>query len=340
MTDLLLDSDTRSKVIDGLLLRLRENYVFPDVANAIEESIRARLSNGEYDSITTPAALCETLTAQMQEISHDKHLHLFFEEPQAQANEQQEHERWNEMAMLHNYGFEKVERLPGNIGYLDFRFFYEPKFAAETAIAALNFLANTSALIIDLRQNHGGDPAMIALLCSYLFDWEPVHLNSLYWRANDSTQQFWTLPYVPGRRYLDKPVYILISHDTFSGAEEFTYNLKNLKRAMIIGETTGGGAHPGDIYHLGSNFTVFIPTGRAINPITNTNWEGTGVSPDIEVQQEQALKVAHIQALKKVLESSSDNPTGARKMLQEEVQKALAELNGNSGAGVPSEPAV
>ncbi len=325
--DFPLATETRSKVIDDLLLKLRENYVFPDVAKEMEESIRLRQSNGEYDGITTVSTLCDLLTAHMQEVSHDKHLRLFFEEPLAQANEQQEHERWNEMAMLHNYGFEKVERLPGNIGYLDFRFFYEPKFAAETAIAALNFLANTSALIIDLRQNHGGDPAMIALLCSYLFDWEPVHLNSLYWRANDSTQQFWTLPYVPGRRYLDKPVYILTSHNTFSGAEEFTYNLKNLKRATIIGETTGGGAHPGDIYHLGGNFTIFIPTGRAINPITQTNWEGTGITPDNEVPQEQTLKVAHIQALKKVLESISDNLTGARKMLMEEAQKALGELS-------------
>ena len=339
MTDLHLDSDTRSKVIDDLLLKLRENYVFPDVAKEIEESIHLHLSNGEYDGITTASTLCDLLTVHMQEISHDKHLRLF-EEPQAQANEQQEQERWNEMAMQHNYGFEKVERLPGNIGYLDFRFFYEPKFAAETAIAAMNFLTNTSALIFDLRQNHGGDPAMIALVCSYLFDWEPVHLNSLYWRAKDSTQQFWTLPYVPGRRYLDKPVYVLTSHDTFSGAEEFTYNLKNLKRATIIGETTGGGAHPGDIYHLGSNFTVFIPTGRAINPVTNTNWEGPGVSPDIEVPQEQALKVAHRAAIKRVLESIGDTPSGAKKMLMEEAQKALAELNGNAVARVPSEPPV
>lgn len=190
----------------------------------------------------------------------------------------------------------------------------------------MNFLANTSALIIDLRKNHGGEPALVALMCSYFFAAEPIHLNSLYWRATESTQQFWTLPYVPGKRYLNKPVYVLTSHETFSGAEEFTYNLQNLKRATIIGETTGGGAHPGDIYQLDAHFEIFIPTGRAINPISGTNWEGVGVLPDIETPQEEALNVAHIMALKKVLESIGAAPNPIQSFLVQEIQKTLATL--------------
>jgi C-terminal processing protease CtpA/Prc len=328
-SDVHLDVPMRSEIIEELLQKLHTYYIFPEVAISIEEPIRRRLSNDEYNDIVTVSALCEILTTHIQEISHDKHLRVFYEaeEQIPQEDGQENQDKWFKLAKLHNYGFEKVERLPGNIGYLDFRFFYEPKFAAGTAIAAMNFLAHTSALIIDLRKNHGGDPAMIALLCSYLFDWEPVHLNSLYWRADDSTQQFWTLPYVPGERYLKKPVYVLTSGETFSGAEEFTFNLKNLKRATIIGETTGGGAHPGDVYPIKSQISIFIPTGRAINPITKTNWEGTGVTPDIEVRQEQALKVAYSQALKKVLEEIGDEPKGAFQSLAEEVQEALTKLS-------------
>ena len=167
---------------------------------------------------------------------------------------------------------------------------------------------------------------MVALICSYFFDAEPVHLNSLYWRASDSTQQYWTLPYVPGKRYLNKPLYILTSRETFSGAEEFTYNLKNLKRATVIGEVTGGGAHPGDFYKVHAHFGVFIPTGRAISPITGTNWEGTGVIPDSEMPQEQALQAAHIMALKQLLENMDDKPTEAQQCLVKEAKDALTEL--------------
>ena len=153
-----------------------------------------------------------------------------------------------------NFGFEKVERLKGNVGYIDLRGFTPAEFSAETIVAAMNFVANTDALIFDLRQNGGGDPATVALLSSYLFGPEPVHLNSLYWREGDTTHQWWTLPFVPGKRYAGKDVYVLTSKRTFSAAEEFTYNLKNLKRATIIGETTGGGAHPGGPRRINEHF--------------------------------------------------------------------------------------
>ncbi|MDP8979977.1 MAG: S41 family peptidase [Acidobacteriota bacterium] len=210
-----------------------------------------------------------------------------------------------------NFGFEKVERLQGNIGYLDLRGFMEAQWGSETAVAAMNFLANTDALIIDLRQNGGGDPAMVALITSYLFSpGEEVHLNDLYWRPSNETHQWWTLPYVPGRRYANKPVYVLTSNRTFSAAEEFTYNLKNLKRATIIGETTGGGAHPGGMERLSEHFMAFLPSGRAINPISKTNWEGTGVTPDVAVPAADALTTATAAALRKISESAPHAPGG------------------------------
>src|SRR5262249_36093703 len=196
----------------------------------------------------------------------------------------EEQAHFREFLRTSNCGFEKIERLPGNVGYLEFRQFAPPGICADTASAAMNFLANADAVIIDLRRNGGGDPAMVALISSYLFDAEPVHLNDLYFRPDNSTRQWWTLPYVPGKRLgSKKDVFVLTSKRTFSAAEEFTYNLKSLNRATIVGETTGGGAHPGGSRRINDHFAIWVPSGRAINPITKTNWEGTGVTPDIDV---------------------------------------------------------
>ena len=170
----------------------------------------------------------------------------------------------------------------------------------------MGFLAGADAVIIDLRHNGGGNPSMIQLLSSYLFE-EPVHLNSFFHRGQEQIDQFWTLPHVPGTRFPDTPLYILTSSYTFSAAEEFTYNLKHLKRATIVGEVTGGGAHPGGTFGIQGGFSIFIPTGRAINPITKTNWEGTGIEPHVKTSADEALLVAHMQAL----ETLSENAEGA-----------------------------
>ncbi len=323
-----IDTTTYIQVLEAFLNKLREHYVFPEVAEQIASSLQQRSANAEYDSVEDGKAFTQLLTAHAREISRDKHLRVFYREEviPPYVGEAQGDDAWAAEGAAFNYGFYKVERLAGNIGYLDFREFYPTSVAGDVGVAAMNFLAGTSAMIVDLRKNNGGEPSMIALLCSYFFPPEPVHLNSMYWRNNDSTQQFWTLPYVPGKRFLDKPVYVLTSHETFSGAEEFTYNLKNLKRAIIIGETTGGGAHPGDIYRLHDHFETFIPTGRAINPISGTNWEGTGVTPDIETSAEQALERAHSTALKKVLEGLDKPANAVEKALKKEIQETLAIL--------------
>jgi len=311
--DLTIDATMRSQVIEGVLEKINAYYVFPEVAEAMSKAIRRRLGGKEYDHITSAAVLCETLSEHLREISHDKHLGVSYShEPQPMADDEtgpspKERERWQRRARLRNFGFVKVERLGGNIGYLDFREFAPPEWAAETAIGAMGFLANTNALIIDLRHNGGGSPAMVAFMGSYFFEAEPVHLNDLYHRPSDRTHQWWTLPYIPGNRYLDKAVYLLTSHSTFSAAEEFAYNLKNLKRAMLIGEVTGGGAHPTDGYSINEHFRIGVPHSRAINPITGINWEGTGVTPDKAVPAELALETAHLIALETLLETNTDD---------------------------------
>ena len=184
--------------------------------------------------------------------------------------------------------------------------FAESANAFRTASAAMNFLSNTDALLIDLRENGGGSPLMIQMISSYLFESYEEHLNSFFYRPADETRQFWTLPYVPGKKIPDIPVFVLTSNRTFSAAEEFTYNLKNMERATIVGDTTGGGAHPIDRIELNNNFGVSIPIGRAVNPITNTNWEGTGIEPHVVCDIAKAKDVAYAMALDSVLLNMED----------------------------------
>lgn len=329
--DLTIDAATRTQVIDGILKRINESYVFPDVAKKMEQAIRQRVDNKEYDQITSAKQFAMKLTTDLQAVSNDKHLRVRYShasipergerrEPTAEEREQ----RKRELTWM-NHGFGKVERLRGNIGYLEFFNFMDEELGADTVAAAMNFINGTDALIIDMRANGGGNPAMVALVCSYLFGPEPVHLNDLYWREGNKTEEFWTKKEVAGKRYLNKDVYVLTSKRTFSGAEEFTYNLKNLKRATIIGETTGGGAHPGGGFRISEHFGMFVPTGRAISPITKTNWEGTGVTPDIAVPADQALHVARITALKKSL-TTLTNPD-IKAGVQDEIEKLEKELN-------------
>ncbi|HET6670895.1 MAG TPA: S41 family peptidase [Pyrinomonadaceae bacterium] len=329
--DSTIDANTRNQVIDTVLKRLNDSYVFPEVAKAMETSIRDRVAKGAYQQISSSRAFAETLTKDLQAVSKDKHLRIRYShevlperQPRAEPTAEQREQERRDMSWM-NYGFEKVERLRGNTGYISFRGFFGPELGADAVASAMNFVAGTDALIIDLRTNGGGDPEMVALICSYLFGPEPVHLNDLYWREGNRTEQFWTRKEVAGKRYLNKDVYVLTSKYTFSGAEEFAYNLKNLKRATIIGETTGGGAHPGGGFRINEHFNMFVPTGRAISPITKTNWEGTGVKPDIEVPAEQALTLARLLALKKSLPTLT-NP-GFKEGVQGEIERLEKEMN-------------
>lgn len=320
-----LDAALRTQVIDGAIDHLRRAYIFEDVAERMAEAVRTHLAKGAYDSITGPREFASTLTAHLQEVSRDKHLRIIYD-PQGLPQRggpptAEDRARMLEDERRRNFGFRRIERLDGNVGYIELLGFSGAREVAEAAVPAMNFVANTDALIFDLRQNGGGSPVTIGLLSSYLFD-EVVHLNDFFIRETGRREQFFTSPTVEGRRYgKDKPVYILTSRRTFSAAEEFTYNLKNLKRATTVGETTGGGAHPGGVRRITSHFGIWLPNGRAINPITGTNWEGVGIEPDIAVDQAQALHAAHLAAVKKIRESTTD----ARH--RENLDKVLAALD-------------
>ena len=202
---------------------------------------------------------------------------------------------------MDNFGIRQVERLDGNVGYLDVRRVAVPANAGPAVSAAMELVAGTYALILDLRQNHGGAPEGVVFWCSYLLDERPTHLNDIFHADTGETRQFWALPYVPGTRYVDRPVYVLTSGHTFSGGEDFAYTLQALGRATVVGETTGGGAHPTRGFPISAAVHIGIPFARSVNPVTGTNWQGTGVVPDMPADAERAYDVAYAKALEHVL---------------------------------------
>ncbi len=307
-----MDDAAKKAVVDTIAELLEDNYVYPETGEEMGRHIRQRWKAGEYSRFTMPASLASRLQSDLRDISHDLHLRVRYDPATAAAllrgggDDAELHRRRVERERRINFGFERIERLAGNVGYLDLRFFADTAYARDTAAAAMGLLAGSDAVIFDLRSNGGGSPRMVQFLCSYFFGPEPVHLNSLYWRPSDRTDEFWTLEELPGKRFPDTDLYVLTSSRTFSGAEEFTYNMKNLKRATIVGETTGGGAHPVNQKPVNDQIVITIPVGRAINPISKTNWEGVGVEPDVAVSRDDALATAHLKALKKILERSTD----------------------------------
>lgn len=316
----------QSEVIDTVINKLHTQYIFPKVAEDIALMLHQRQSRGEYDAMSEGRMFAEALTAHIREVSNDPHLIVFYEPHEVDAEEDTALSAdGRDSGALFNYGFEKVERLAGNIGHLSIHTFFSPTAAFQAAITVMDFITHTHALIIDLRTASGGDLAMVKFFASYFFPPEPVHLNTIYWRSRDSTQQYWTLPYIPGHRYANKPLYILTSRATSSTAEAFVYDLQSQKRAIIIGEITAGEANPLERFHLASHFASLIPVGRITNPVTGTSWEGCGVQPDVEVAQEDALKTAYILALKYVLESNGHIHNPAQHALEKEIRAVLAQ---------------
>lgn len=323
--DFAVDGARRTAVLARMLELLDEHHVLPETARTVRTAIEGRLADGAYDGITTAVAFCEAVTGHMLEVANDRHLRLRLRGPIQQAPSREEWlAEYRVEAALQNYGFASVERFPGNVGYLDLRKFEWPELGGDTAVAAMNFLANSSAVIFDMRQCRGGSPAMVALILSYVFK-DPVHINGFQSRNSEVLRQSWTLPYVPGKRITEHPVWVLTSKKTFSGAEEFAYDIQTQKRGTLVGETTGGGANPGMDYPIDEQFQVFVATGRAVNPVRGDNWEGRGVQPDIAVPAADALKVAYTEALKQVLAQAERQSPQAWQGLKAEAEKALSD---------------
>jgi C-terminal processing protease CtpA/Prc len=308
--DMTIGKIERNATIEAAIANLDKLYVYPEQAARIEQQLRTKMRQGDYDAITSAQALADTLTADLQRENHDKHLVVrYFEEsiPEPSAKQDAQDKAAEAGDERHfNFGYDSVDRLHGNIGYIDLHEFSRPDRAAERIGAAMTLLGDTDALIIDLRKCTGGDPDTVMLFASYLFDMR-THLNDIYWRDENRTEARWTTDTVPGKKYgQTREVYLLTSEDTFSGCEDLAYALKYSRRATLIGEATGGGAHPGNPHRLDAHFMMFVPSGRAINPVTHTDWEDGGVVPDVKSPAKNALDIAQIAALKHLVAVESD----------------------------------
>jgi C-terminal processing protease CtpA/Prc len=296
---------------------IRDKYVFPDMGAAVADAIATRLGAGDYDDLPDDEALADKLTRDLYELTADHHLRVRVRQPQLRGTEAEVIAAWEEEERLSNYHIAAVRRLEGNVGYLDLRRISGPGIAGAAIAAAMRLVAHTDALLFDLRHNTGGEPDGVQMWNSYLFPDSETHLNDIYDRLTDSTRQFWTLPYVPGPRYLDRPVWVLTGPMTFSGAEEFAYNLKPRKRATLVGTVTRGGAPTAGL-PLSATLALAVPYARSINPVTGTNWEAVGVEPDVAVPAEQAFDHAYRLALEHVLRTTTSS------IVRTQAEEALA----------------
>lgn len=270
-------------LVNKLSQLLKDNYVLSDIAAKLSDYLELNVASNSYDSIETSEMFAQRLTDDVLSICHDKHFKVILTETIIPPIER---------FRATNYGFERVAHYPNKVSYLKLSRFCDPGFAGDIAHETMGMVVDAEALIIDVRENGGGHPHMVQLLSSYFFDQEPVLLNKLSWRNTKRVDEFWTLPQVPRKRLPNIALYVLTSENTLSAAEEFCYNLKALNRATLIGTNTGGAAHPCNVYELNKELSVAIPTGKAINPLTKTNWERVGVSPDIHVAPDDALDTA------------------------------------------------
>lgn len=311
----------QSAVIASLGQQLKSQYVFPDVAAKTASALSAKAAHGDYRDAKTTTAFAKTLSKDLRSIGNDKHLAVKFApdlSPSSQndgKNADDKAPTAKEIAQMiaqmrsasasESYGISRLQLLPGHISYIDLRSFGHPEIVGPAYDAAMSLVAGTKALVLDLRQNHGGAPEGVAYLLSHFFaEGDTRHLNDIYYRADNSTQQLWTIPSAMPR--FAGPIYVLTSHSTGSGAEECAYDLQTQKRATLVGETTVGAANPGDWIPLVQGFMAFIPMARAINPITKTNWEHVGVKPDVAVPAGSAMQVAYTTILNDLVKKSTD----------------------------------
>jgi hypothetical protein len=307
-----LNAADRTAIVQKLVAKINANYINPDVAERVGRAITSKHAEGGYASAASAQALSELLANDLRAFSGDKHFGARVVESFAEfgitadAPTRAEIEERRDRIARQGYGFQKVERLPGNVGYMELRSFGTPEFTAPAYESAIQLMNGTDALILDLRRNGGGSPVAVAYLMSHFFPLgDERHLIDMYNRPGNTTQQYWTVPAVV-QRY-DKPVYVLTSARTFSAGEDFAYGMQVQKRGTVIGEVSGGGSNPVGWYSLGNNIAVAIPSSRMINFVTKTNWEGVGVKPDIAVPAAQALQTAHIAILRNLVSSAKND---------------------------------
>ena len=305
----------RQAIVQDIARIARDKYIFPEKGLATAQAIQSHLEHGDYDAILSPSVFADRLTSDLRRASSDQHWSVQFNATLTSALysgedevSEMDIELLKESIYRQNFGIARVEHLLGNIGYIDLHGFAWIGFggAGESIAALMQLVAHCDALIFDMRRNGGGEVETLQVYISYFVEAAPVLYDSFYYRPSGETQQFWTMPYVPGKRLPNVPLYILTGGATGSGGEAFAYILQNMRGATVIGQKTLGAAHTTDLEIVQGHFQVEYPSGRSISPFTRGDWEGGGVLPDLAVPVEQALSVAHLRALENLIHSCQD----------------------------------
>ena len=276
-------SAERVQIVNALADQLKERYIVPETGLQMSAYLKDHVADGTFEAGLSPFNFARELTAGLQGLSHDKHLRVAYsgEILPAEGEPDEEYAAKNRSAVEKtNCGFERLEVLPGNFGYVQMTYFGDVKDCGSTGAAAMEFLSHSSALIFDLRRNRGGDPRMVTLMLSYLFE-QKTHVEDIYQRPRNKKTEYWTTPKKIKVHMANTPVFVLMSRSTLSGAEQFCYDLKNLHRATLIGERTAGASHPVRYHRLNDHFYVALPEYRYISPYTKGDWEGEGVAPEV-----------------------------------------------------------
>ncbi|HUU04346.1 MAG TPA: S41 family peptidase [Patescibacteria group bacterium] len=316
-TDEPISEADKKALIKAVCERIEKIYAFTENIKKTCDLLKSNLEQGAYAKYTSPREFASRLNEDLEIVTHDKHFGISYDPKQAaemaeQAKTSENYAFYTPQLVRQyrrmNYGFKELKILEGNVGYLDLRDFFPLKWVADSAVAAMNFLANCDAVIIDLRFNGGGEDLTVNFLLSYFLDSSEstITFNTNYTRFNNSYYQATTWPYVPGKTLYHMPLYLLTSKTSFSGAEAFAFRLKNLQRATLVGETTRGGANPVEIQEIGRKYVIYIPSSKSVGSMTAADWEGVGVKPDIEVEASEALTVAHLEAIKALSAKSGD----------------------------------
>lgn len=306
-----MDGSFVTATVESLGAIVRREYIDAEAGAKADARLRQSLSDGRFSAAQTPAALATMLSRDLFDVTHDKHLvvQAVGDAPgtprptTAQADEARAR-----AVQQANYGVRRAEILPGNVGILDLSSFFRPEEARDAIAKAMKSLSKADALIIDMRSNSGGSPGTVAILISYLIDEPRVPLFEIVHRAPEPTDKYATDSTPPAERDPLRPIHVLTSSRTFSAGEGLAFLLQERHRAEVVGEQTAGAANPGKPYPVNDRFNVTVPNGRVRSAIGGGNWEGTGVTPDVQTTAAEALQVAYARVIRRLIAHEPPGP--------------------------------
>jgi len=306
----LLSQAQNKKAVEAIAREYETRYVYPEMGKKMADLIRTKVDAGQYESLPAGRDLARQITSDLRGICADLHVLVIYNPERIQRRRKSDPAQLAAEDLLEsrraNFGFEAVRILEGNIGYLKITSFDGSEEAFATAAAAMQFLASCDSLILDVRTNPGGESAMVQFLASYFLKGAPILLDEFHYREKGRISELWSLPYVPGKKLAQIDLYILINRYTFSCAEGMTYDLQALKRAVIAGEPSAGGAHVVETATLLDSFFIYIPVGYSKNPVTHGNFQGKGIQPDLRFNRETALLQTHRAAIEQLQKKTRD----------------------------------